>query len=99
MRRRMQERQTELTQGQNGHINRLRVTFNKLQELEDDWMPRYGRAIKYIHHKSSDSQAQAFYEYGLDQVGYDAHRLDRDYDGITCEALPFVPMVSKLGRK
>lgn len=33
-------------------------------------------------------QAQACYEYCLAQVGYDVHRLDRDNDGVACEALP-----------
>lgn len=33
-------------------------------------------------------EAQAVYDYCMAQVGFDVHRLDRDNDGIACEALP-----------
>ena len=33
------------------------------------------------------SSAQACFQYCLETVGYDVHRLDRDNDGIACELL------------
>jgi micrococcal nuclease len=37
---------------------------------------------------STHLQAQACYEYCLQQVGTDVHRLDGDHDGLACENLP-----------
>ena len=37
---------------------------------------------------NTQAEAQAVYEYCLDLVGYDVHRLDGDNDGVACEALP-----------
>lgn len=37
---------------------------------------------------STHNAAQACYEYCLEQVGTDIHRLDRDDDGSACESLP-----------
>lgn len=37
---------------------------------------------------ATQAEAQACYEHCLTVVGYDVHDLDRDCDGIACEALP-----------
>ena len=39
-------------------------------------------------HFPTQAEAQAVYECCMKKVGYDVHRLDRDKDGIACEALP-----------
>jgi len=37
---------------------------------------------------ATQMQAQACYNYCMQVVGYDVHKLDRDKDGLACEALP-----------
>lgn len=39
---------------------------------------------------ATQAQAQACYDYCMDQVGYDVHGLDGDGDGEACESLPLV---------
>ena len=34
------------------------------------------------------AEAQEVYDYCMQKVGYDVHRLDRDKDGVACESLP-----------
>lgn len=36
-------------------------------------------------------EAQACFDYCMEQVGYDVHQLDFDNDGIACESLPLPP--------
>jgi len=37
---------------------------------------------------TTQAAAQACYDYCMQEVGYDVHRLDRDDDGVACEELP-----------
>lgn len=39
---------------------------------------------------STQAAAQACYDYCMQKVGYDVHRLDANKDGIACESLPLV---------
>jgi len=39
----------------------------------------------------SQEDAQACFDYCMEQVGYDVHNLDGDDNGIACESLPDVP--------
>ncbi len=36
----------------------------------------------------TQAEAQKVYDYCMQKVGYDVHRLDRDKDGVACESLP-----------
>ena len=37
---------------------------------------------------TTQAAAQACYDYCMQEVGYDVHKLDRDGDGMACEELP-----------
>ena len=76
-----------------GHSSYRRLHFGKGMQSTRGW-PRSTSRFRVAvppaccDDFSTQAEAQALYECCMAKVGYDVHRLDRDRDGVACEALP-----------